>query len=266
MPRHYSAGVAVPVEPILEALGARVRGHRTSRGWTLRQLASASGVSERFLSDLEAGRANISVVRLCDVARALQTAAGRLLEGEAKVESEPIVALLGARGAGKSTIGPKLASRCRLPFFELDGLVEADTGLGLSELFALHGEDYYRRSELRVLERFLARSEGAVLATGGGVVHSPEAMRLLRERCVTIWLKAAAEEHWERVVRQGDSRPMRDNPHAMTELRSLLERREPLYAQAQLVVDTGRLGLRGSVDALVQAVRTARPSAVVRPR
>jgi XRE family aerobic/anaerobic benzoate catabolism transcriptional regulator len=247
--------VHVEAEQVLSGLGARVRARRAARRWTLKQLAQASGVSERFLSDLEAGRGNISVARLCDVARALGVRPAELLEGDVPRAPARVVALLGLRGAGKSTVGPKLASRLRLPFFELDGLIEAEAGLGVAEIFALHGEDYYRRLERSVLARFLDRGEGAVLATGGGVVNSPEAMRLLEERCVTVWLKAAPEDHWERVVKQGDSRPMRGNPHAMSELRALLARREPLYARARHQVDTGKLGVRGSVEALAQALR-----------
>jgi XRE family aerobic/anaerobic benzoate catabolism transcriptional regulator len=204
------------------------------------------------LSDLEAGRGNISVARLCEVAQALGQRPAQLLEDEAHEMAPPlVVALLGLRGAGKSTIGPKLASRLRLPFFELDGLIEAEASLSVSEIFALHGEDYYRRLEERVLERFLARKGGAVLATGGGVVTSERAMRLLEAHTVTVWVRADPADHWERVVKQGDSRPMRDNPHAMTELRTLLQRREPLYARARHQIDTSKLGIKGSVDALV---------------
>jgi XRE family aerobic/anaerobic benzoate catabolism transcriptional regulator len=244
-----------PAEKVLGQLGVRVRALRAQRGWTLKKLAAESGVSERFLSDLEAGRGNISVGRLVEVATALGARPSQLLEDEGAASRAPIVALWGLRGAGKSTVGPKLASRLNLPFFELDGLIEAEAGLSVAEVFALHGEDYYRRLELQVLERFLGRTTGAVLATGGGVVASPEALRLLTQRCVTVWLKAKPEDHWQRVLHQGDHRPMKNHPHAMAELKALLGRREPLYAQAQHVADTSLLGVKGSVDALAQALR-----------
>lgn len=245
------------VEPLLVQIGRRVRQLRTRRGLSLRELASGSGLSERYVSDLEAGRANISVLRLEDVAAALGTSAGALLveaERAASAGSARVVALLGLRGAGKSTIGPRLASRLRLPFFELDGLIEAAAGLSLGEIFALHGEATYRRLELESLRRFLAEHPAAVLATSGGIVLHEESWALLQERTTTVWLRATPEDHWERVVRQGDVRPMADNPGARRELGRILAAREPLYARATHVVDTSRLGVRGSVDALVAAL------------
>ena len=154
-------------ERVLGHLGERVRAARGERGLTLRGLAEASGVSERFLSDLEAGRGNISVARLCAVAEALGQRPGRLLDESTTSVGRQVVALWGLRGAGKSTVGPKLASRLRLPFFELDGLIEAEAGLSVAEVFELHGEGYYRALEERVLRRFLSKGEAAVLAVGG---------------------------------------------------------------------------------------------------
>lgn len=143
------------------------------------------------------------------------------------------------RGAGKTTIGRRLARRLHVPFVELDQRIEQAAGLTLDEIFALHGETYYRRLERETLERVL--EEGPlVLATGGGLPTSPDTWTLLKRRALTIWLRARPEDHWNRVVQQGDKRPMADNPQAMAELRRLLAAREPLYAQAHHVIDTSR--------------------------
>ena len=244
----------MPAKGLLEQLGKRIRQLRLERGLSLRELAARSGVSERYLSELEAGRGNISVLRLEQVATALEQSAGALLLEAERITTAGaarVVALLGLRGAGKSTIGPRLASRLQLPFFELDGLIEAAAGLTLGEIFALHGETTYRRLELEALRRFLAEQPAAVLATGGGIVGHAEAFALLQERTETVWLRARPDDHWIRVVRQGDERPMADNPAARRELEEILSSREPLYGKARHVVDTSALGLAGSVDALV---------------
>jgi len=228
---------------LLEALGERVRALRHERGQTLRALAQRAGLSERFLSELESGRANISVLNLEAVAGALGVSAAALLVEEGageEAEAPKVISLLGLRGAGKSTVGRLLAERLGRPFVELDRLVEAEAGMTLPELFAIHGEEYYRRVELLALKRFLGTGRPAVLATGGGVVTSPEALRLLRERTHSIWLRATPEEHWDRVVKQGDLRPMQNRPQAMAELRRRLREREPLYRSAALTCATSR--------------------------
>jgi len=150
----------------------------------------------------------------------------------------PLVALLGLRGAGKSSVGRQLARSLRVGFFELDTLIEEKAGMQLPQLFELQGPTRYRQLEWDTLRRFLATKRAGVLATGGGIVTEPETFALLRQRCITVWLRAKPEEHWGRVVRQGDRRPMRGNPDAMHELRSLLAAREPLYAQAHLTQRT----------------------------
>lgn len=238
---------------LLSGVGAVTRRLREGRGLTRRELARKSGVSERFLAELEAGTGNISVARLHDVARALGTSAGELLVAAQPERAEKrVIALVGLRGAGKSTIGKALASRLRVPFVELDALVEKDAGLSLNGLFAMHGEAYYRRLAREVLIRFLAESDGAVIATGGGIVTDREAWRLLQKRCTTVWLQATPEDHWKRVLAQGDVRPGAASPHAQEELKALLKAREPLYAQAQLAVDTSRLGAAGAVDEIAR--------------
>lgn len=222
---------------LLADVGRRVRERRKERAMTLKELARSAGLSERFVSDLEAGRANISVMNLAEVAAALQLPMGAFFVA-ADASSRGVVALLGLRGAGKSTVGKALAARLKVPFFELDRLVEREAGMSLTEIFTIHGEDYFRRLELQALQRFLAEHDEAVLATGGGLVTSPDAFRLLLERTRTVWLRATPKEHWARVVGQGDLRPMENRPAARAELQRRLREREPLYAQAQRVVST----------------------------
>lgn len=240
-------------DSLLAALGRRARARRMEKGCTLRDVAERSGVSPRYLVQLESGRGNISVRRLADVARALDTTPSALLaEGDAPPPR--IVALLGLRGAGKTTVGRRLARRQRVPFVELDRRIEQAADLSLSELFSLHGEDYYRRLERETLQQVLAENRPMVLATGGGIVTSPETYALLRGATTTVWLRARPEDHWNRVVRQGDRRPMADHPQAMADLRALLATREPLYAQAAVTVDTADASVDRSVDAIAAAI------------
>lgn len=222
---------------LVRMLGARVRARRRERELTVAGLAEGCGLSRRFLADVEAGRANVSVLNLARIARSLGTSPSALLEEP----RAPTVALLGLRGAGKSTVGAALAKRLGVPFVELDALVERTAALPLAEIFAVHGEEHYRRAEARALEDFLASGEPAVLATGGGIVNSGETFALLRRSAVTVWLHARPEEHMDRVVRQGDRRPMAsrgDRRTAMTQLRRILSAREPLYREADVTVDT----------------------------
>jgi XRE family aerobic/anaerobic benzoate catabolism transcriptional regulator len=240
----------------LISLGLSIRSLREQEGLSVQQLAKRSRLSTRFITELQAGRANISVLRLMRVAAALgKTASALLAEAEkahrAPHGKRPLIALLGIRGAGKSTVGERLATRLGLQFFELDRLVEAEAGLSLPEIFALHGEEYYRRLEVEALRRLLRGASGGVLATGGGIVTNLEAWQLLEEHTITVWLKASVQEHWHRVVHQGDPRPMAGRPAAKAELRRLMSEREPLYKRARYRVDTARLGVDGSVEAVV---------------
>lgn len=224
---------------LLRELGIRVRRQRQDRGLSRRQLSEASGVSERFLAQLEAGDGNISLLRFAEVARALGVTPSALLAAAEQGAPGPRpIALLGLRGAGKSTVGAALAKRLGATFVEVDQRIEQLAGLSLGQLFELHGEAYYRRVERAVLEQVLGGAAAQVLAPGGSIVSSPDNFALLRERCCTVWLRARPEDHWARVIQQGDHRPMAKNPHAFEELRALLAQREQLYGAAEHIVDT----------------------------
>src|SRR5262249_12505812 len=157
-------------------------------------------------------------------------------------------------GRGKSALGARLARALGLPFVELDNRVARAAGLSLAELFLLHGEAYYRRLTRETLRRFLSESPPAVLATGGSIVHDSEALRLLQEHTTTVWLRARPEDHWNRVIQQGDRRPMARSPHAYARLCALLAAREPLAAAAWLTVDTTAEGVEGAVRAIRSAL------------
>ena len=241
---------------VLEVVGRRVRLARAGRKWTIRELAERSGVSVRFLVQLEAGTANISVKRLADLADAFEIAPGDLLVDRGP-EGPRVVALMGLRGAGKTSVGKQLARRLHVRFVELDRQIEKAADMSLSEVFSLYGEDYYRRLERETLSRVLAAGQAMVLATGGGIVASPDAYALLKKSAVTVWLRATPEDHWNRVVGQGDRRPMADHPQAMAELRTLLSAREPFYASADHTIDTSGRSVADIVDDLAGRVYVA---------
>jgi XRE family transcriptional regulator, aerobic/anaerobic benzoate catabolism transcriptional regulator len=232
---------------LLRALGVRVRRLRGERGWSRRALGSHTDLSERFLAQIEAGEGNPSVQSLARIARALETTPSELLASPPRAR---VVALLGLRGAGKSTVGRALAARTGAPFVELDARIEEAAGLTLGEIFELHGEDYYRSREREALERVLAGGDGTILAAGGGIVTHPENFALLRRGATTVWLRATPEDHWDRVVAQGDHRPMANDPLAKTHLRELLARREDLYRTADQTIDTSGASVESIVDRL----------------
>ena len=233
----------------LDLLASRVRRMRESRGWSRAELALRSGLSVRFLARIESGDGNVSLVRLVHLAEALDTTPDALLR--APRPRGPVIALTGLRGAGKSTIGALVAASLRIPFVEMDALVQEAAGLPLDQIFEFHGERYYRRLERETLQSILAGSLPAVVAAAGGVVNEPSTWKALLERTTVVWLRARPEDHWRRVVAQGDRRPMADNPDAMAELRAMLSSREPRYAQAHIVVDTARRTPRAVARAIV---------------
>jgi XRE family transcriptional regulator, aerobic/anaerobic benzoate catabolism transcriptional regulator len=236
----------------LSLLGERVRALRSEHGLTRRALAAASGVSERYLAQLEAGEGNISVLLLRKVARAMGVTVDTLVREEAALQKP--IALLGLRGAGKSTLGLKLAQALDIPFIELDRKVEKEAGAELGEVFAMYGQDAFRRFERRALERVLAKNERSVIATGGGLVTDAGTYKLLLERCQCVWLKASPEEHMARVIAQGDMRPFKGRSAALDEIKKLLEERNHLYSRADLTVDTSGKTLKQSLTELKQAL------------
>lgn len=254
---------------ILGPLGRALRARRTELGLTLQALSRRARVSPRFLAQLEAGQGNISVVRLSDVALALGTSAARLLDQAGTPDRAAVVALLGLRGAGKSTLGPLLARRLGARFVELDQRVEQAAGMSLSEVFELHGESFYRRLERDALRELVAEravqpsSPGdsgvrTVVATGGSLVTDPETFELVRRETTTVWLQARPEDHMLRVVAQGDRRPLRDRADAMSELEALLRARRHLYAQADHAVDTSAQSPDAAVAAIAAALGSER--------
>jgi XRE family transcriptional regulator, aerobic/anaerobic benzoate catabolism transcriptional regulator len=246
----------------LAQLGERVRAWRNGHGMTRKALAAASGVSERYLAQLEAGQGNISVLLLRRVARAMNVAVERLVrEGADQDSARRRIALIGLRGAGKSTLGARLAAALGVPFVELDREVEREAGAKLGEVFAMYGQEAFRRFERRALDRILRTHEAAVIAAGGGLVTDPDTYQLLLDNCHTVWLKARAEEHMNRVVAQGDMRPFagkmqgQGRPAALEEVRQLLADRDRLYSRADLTVETSGRSLKACFDELRTRVK-----------
>jgi len=275
----------------LRLLGERVRQMRARRGMTRRILAHDSGVSERYLAQLESGQGNISILLLRQIAQALDTplqalvldgpeppvdlvhtteflrrlpatelvAARRLLvEHFGGVDLDARrgrIALVGLRGTGKSTLGAMLADRLEAPFLELDRLIEQESGVSLSVLFDLYGQSGFRRLERRVLDQVIERYPRFVLATGGSLVSEPATFERLLTMCFTVWLRATPEQHMQRVIAQGDMRPMADNRESMSDLRRILDVREPLYRKADATIDTSGGSVEESVEMLAQAIR-----------
>ena len=256
----YSAPTSTPESDATAlCLGRLLRQRRTSEGLSLRELGERSGVSERFLVDVEGGKANVSIRRLADIAAALGTRAGLLLDAaEREVEHGAAlrsIALVGLRGAGKTTLGKRLAAKLRLAFVELDERIAEAAGMSLSTLFEVHGEAHFRELERRTLEHVLARESPCVLATSGSIVTDDAAYSTLRERTLTVWLRASPEDHLARVEAQGDRRPMQGRPRAMAELRDILKQREPLYARAAHRIDTSGVSVARATAALEELAK-----------
>jgi XRE family aerobic/anaerobic benzoate catabolism transcriptional regulator len=271
-------------------LGKRVRELRNRRAITRKLLAREAHVSERHLAQLEAGEGNVSIVLLRRIAGALHVSLAELFTPETETQHEKLliqrflerlpahragdamsrlmrefgdeekarrkrVALIGIRGAGKSTLGAKLASELKIPFVELDHEIEKDMGMPLGEIFSLYGQAGYREIEKRLLVRVLAENGQAILSIGGGVVSEKETYDYLLSNCYTIWIKAQPEEYMARVIAQGDLRVMGGSSQAMEDLRRILEAREPLYRKADMYLDTSGDSVDRSFAKLKAAVQ-----------
>ena len=283
-------------EQFLLTLGMRVRELRNRRGMTRKTLARDSDVSERHLAQLECGEGNISILLLRRIASVLnvsleqlfasqrpqdqdgssqkqvilrfmerlpshrlEEAAARLLRDFGAEQNLRLarIALIGLRGAGKSTLGARLAAERNVSFIELDHEIEKDTGMPLSEIFPLYGQSGYRAIEKRTLERVLRACERAVISVGGGIVSEKETYDYLLAHCYTVWLKAQPEEHMSRVIAQGDFRAMAGSDRAMEDLRGILESREPLYRKADTTVDTSHESVDESLSKLKAGLEAA---------
>jgi XRE family aerobic/anaerobic benzoate catabolism transcriptional regulator len=277
-----------PETGFLDQLGQRVRTMRALRGMSRKVLAKVSGISERYIAQLESGKGNVSIVLLRRVSNAMGAHLEDLIPAAEPAPDWPVIrdllrkatpnqiaqardallghgasahrmsfsgiALIGLRGAGKSTLGKTLARKIGWSFVELNKEIEAQNGLSVAEIIALYGQEGFRRMEQAALGQLLARKELMVLATGGGIVSEPLTFDLILQSFYTIWLKARPEEHMARVRGQGDLRPMADDRSAMAELRTILLSREPLYARASAVVDTSGLSVDAAAARLVDAV------------
>jgi XRE family aerobic/anaerobic benzoate catabolism transcriptional regulator len=244
----------------LKKVGENVRRVRAERGLTRKALSVRSNVSERFLAQLETGTGNASILVLRQIAEALGVATASLLggpdaQGEAVDPRRKRIALIGLRGAGKSSVGKLLAEELSVPFFELDRLVEEASGVSMNMVFDLYGQSGFRRFERRCLEELLERESAFVLATGGGIVSESETYRRLRESCFTVWLRATPEEHMSRVISQGDMRPMAQHPEAMSELKQILADRESLYGRADLTIQTSGRTVESIEQEVITVVR-----------
>ena len=280
-----------PETGFLEQLGQRVRTMRALRGMSRKVLARVSGISERYIAQLESGKGNVSIVLLRRVSNAMGAHLEDLIPATEPSPDWPVIrdlvrkatpnqiaqakdalagqgngasaqrrmsfagiALIGLRSAGKSTLGKMLAKKIGWNFVELNKEIEAQNGLSVAEIIALYGQEGFRRLEQAALGQLLARKELMVLATGGGIVSEPLTFDLILSSFYTIWLRAEPEEHMARVRAQGDLRPMADDRSAMVELRTILLSREPLYARASAVVDTAGLAVDDAAARLIDAV------------
>ncbi len=252
-------------EAFLQQLGVRVRRARARAGLTRRRLSQLSGVSERFLAQLESGEGNISIVLIRRVAAAVGSELVELIGPRIDTGRRGRIALTGLRGAGKTTLGQRLAERLAVPFFELDAEVVRDLGMPLEELFAPSGQDVFREAERRVLGRLIESHERCVITTAGSLVLDPQTFALLRSRCFTVWLKALPEDHLSRVLAQGDLRPIQGRDHALTEVRVILSQRERLYATADAMLDTSALDEAQALNGLLTMAADAGHAAPAGP-
>jgi XRE family transcriptional regulator, aerobic/anaerobic benzoate catabolism transcriptional regulator len=266
-------GGAPAAEAYLKRVGERVRLARARRGMSRKILSRASGVSERYLAELERGAGNASLLVLRQIADALSIEAAALVSDQPErpldltlaihqlerlsaaelaearhmigqrfgipdTTAQGRIALIGLRGAGKTTLGQLAAEALGVPFVELDREIERASGMELSEIFATRGQAMFRRLERQCLETIVGRYDRVVIATGGSLVTEPATYDLLLSTCFVVWLSATPDQHMSRVIAQGDLRPMADGPQAMDDLKAILDSRTPLYAKADAEVNT----------------------------
>ncbi len=244
----------------LRQLGERVRSERRRQDMNRKALAGRSGVSERFLAQLEAGSGNISVLRLRHVAQALNASINSLLSDESSHTADDArkknrIALIGLRGAGKTTLGKIAAGELGVGFVELTKRIENSSGLALPDIFNLYGTEGYRRLEQRELSAVIDEYDGCILAAAGGISENSETFEMLLAHFHTIWLTATPEEHMQRVISQGDFRPMHGHDEALSELKAILGARARDYARAGHIVDTAGRSLAEARFELVEAIR-----------
>ncbi|MBL4892269.1 MAG: helix-turn-helix transcriptional regulator [Rhizobiaceae bacterium] len=273
---------------LLRTVGDRVKSLRARKGISRRALSEDSGVSQRYLAQLESGSGNISIGLLLKVANALDfkiewlvseedpwnsdLSMAKYLLGNATIEQraqvikmlEPQatsnpksnrIAFIGLRGAGKSTLGRLASDDLEIPFLELNDEVEKVSGIPVHEVFALYGQEGYRQLERQSLEQTIAMHDSLILAVAGGIVSNPETYNYLLQHFHTIWLKADPEDHMSRVRGQGDERPMAGKPDAMNDLQQILFSRESLYARADIEINTAKKTLTESLEQVVKAIR-----------
>lgn len=281
-------------QEFLRAFGERIRGERARRGMSRKLLAHHAGISERYLTQLESGKGNVSILLLRQIAAALGLPLGRLLDEEtpapemtlvrqflARLSPEQLrdaytsltatfaddaqllragrVALVGLRGAGKTTIGAAAANELEVPFFELDKEIERLSGTSLGSILELYGQPAYRRYEMKALQELLAAQPRFIVATGGSLVSESATYELLLRSCFTVWVRTTPEEHMQRVLNQGDLRPVAQSGagslQAMDDLRRILEERSELYGRADATIDTTGKSIRESVRDLLERNR-----------
>lgn len=277
------------VKALIQLVGARVHAVRKGIGYSRRELSERSGVSTRYLAQLEGGEGNISIGLLQQVALALETPIDALLSQEARHSAEQAriaalyeqadaktrarvlqvldpardrkskaerICLIGLRGAGKSTLGALLAQDLGVPFIELNAQIEDKIGVPVGEIIQLYGEDGYRQIEAETLDQIVAKNSRVVLAVAGGIVSSPETFGRVLSLFHTVWIKAQPSEHMDRVRAQGDLRPMAGNPQAMEQLRQILKAREVQYEKAAYQLDTSGRLIKTSRAELLELILT----------
>lgn len=271
------------------AIGDRVRAIRARRGMARKELSSQSDISERYLAQVETGKANISIVLLQRLAGAMGVPLHDLLPGQEqrilpsalldllyrltpseldeaqtllgqrfgpKKTQHAGIALIGLRGGGKSHLGELLASELAVPFIRISDIVEQMGGMKVGEIMALGGQPAYRRLEREALEYVMEQHPLSIIEAGGSLVSEPETFQRLLSCYYTVWIKATPDEHMRRVIAQGDTRPMQGNTRAMDDLKRILIEREAEYRQADYILDTSE---RSVLECFNELLKTCHP-------